>query len=585
MGSFKVKLAIYFLLLSVLPVAAGAWAFTAVSAENEAHRVDAQLQTDLRVALAGYQQRVDGAADEATRLAGNRRFQVALQKHDRAAVVALLAHHPSLSILAGSFRVGVAPANAIHRQADVITRNGLAGVVVASVPLDAKLVASLRSRARLAPADRLAIVDHGDVVAAAPPLRGTLALTPGRIAPVRVDGVRYRTLVAPPLTGASGASFAVLTLQSSIDAANASARDRVLFGLLGAAILVALVAFLEGRSIVRAVRGIADAARAIAHGRLAERVPVEGRDEFATLGIAFNEMADQLESRLAELEGERRRLRDAFERFGEALSATHDVDVLRQVVVETALESTGAFAARLRAEGGDAFAGDADAVGEVIELPLTIGGSTQGTLDLIGTFGDEERRTAASLASHAAIALENARLHRMVERQALVDGLTGIANRRGCEDSLSHEIARAGRLGTPLTIVVSDLDDFKAVNDVHGHVVGDDVLREFAAVLRGTLRESDVAGRWGGEEFVLLLPGTEAEGGVQLAERVRTALAERSFLGREGAVLHVTCSFGVAQLGPGMGERTLFAVADRALYEAKRRGKNRVELAAAIRSF
>ena len=99
------------------------------------------------------------------------------------------------------------------------------------------------------------------------------------------------------------------------------------------------------------------------------------------------------------------------------------------------------------------------------------------------------------------------------------------------------------------------------------------------------MRESDVAGRWGGEEFVFLLPGTEAEGGVQLAERVRTAFAERSFLGRDKAVLHVTCSFGVAQLGSGVGEQELFAAADRALYEAKRRGKNRVELAAAIRSF
>ena len=585
MGSFKVKLAIYFLLLSVLPVAAGAWAFTAVSAENEAHRIDVRLQTDLRVALAGYQQRVDEAADEATRLAGDRAFQVALQKHDRAAVAALLAHHPSLSVSAGSFHVGATPANAIHRQADVITRNGLAGIVVASVPLDAKLVASLRSSAGLVSADRLAIVDHGDVVAAAPPLRGTLALAAGRIAAVRIDGVRYRTLVAPPLSGTSGASFAVLTPQSSIDAADAAARNRVLFGLLGAAVLVALVAFLEGRAIVRTVRGIADAARAIAHGRLAQRVPVEGRDEFATLGLAFNEMADQLESRLVELEGERRRLRDAFERFGEALSATHDVDLLRQVVVETALESTGAVAARLRADGGDAFAGDSNAVGELIELPLTISGSTQGTLGLIGTFDDEQRRTAASLASHAAIALENARLHRMVERQALVDGLTGIANRRGCEDALTHEIARAGRLGTPLTLVVADLDDFKAVNDAHGHVVGDDVLREFAAVLRSTLRESDVAGRWGGEEFVFLLPGTEAEGGVQFAERARTALAERSFLGRDGAVLQVTCSFGVAQLSAGVGERELFAAADRALYEAKRQGKNRVELAAAIRSF
>ena len=569
----------------MLPVAAGAWGFTSVSAENEAHRVDARLQADLRVALADYQQRVDGAADAATKLARDRSFQVALQEHDRAAVSALLRTRPGLSVRAGSFHVGTAPALAVSREADVITRNGLAGVVVDSVRLDHAFVASLRGHAGFASTDRLAVVDRGRVVAASPPLSGTITLAPGRIAPVRLQGVRYRTLDASPLEGVSGASFAVLAPQSSIDAANAAARDRLLFGLLGAAILVALVAFLEGRSIVRTVRGIADAARAIAQGRLAQRVPVEGRDEFATLGHAFNEMADQLELRLAELDAERSRLREAFVRFGEALSATHDVGLLRQVVAEATVEATGAYYAMMRADGGHAAAGDEHAVGEVIELPLVVDGSSLGTLTLIGTFDDEHRRTAASLASQAAIALENARLHRLVERQALVDGLTGIANRRGCEDALSHEIARAGRLGTPLALVVADLDDFKEVNDRHGHAVGDDVLREFAAVLRRTLRESDVAGRWGGEEFVLLLPGTEGEGGAQLAERVRAALSERSFLGREGAVLRVTCSFGVSQYRNGMGERELFAQADRALYEAKRQGKNRVEPAAGIRSF
>jgi diguanylate cyclase (GGDEF)-like protein len=205
---------------------------------------------------------------------------------------------------------------------------------------------------------------------------------------------------------------------------------------------------------------------------------------------------------------------------------------------------------------------------------------------LVGpTFGTEQRMTAASLASHAAIALENARLHRLVERQALVDGLTGIANRRACEDALSAEIARSERLGTPLTLVLADLDGFKGINDLHGHAVGDDVLREFAAVLRATLRETDVAGRWGGEEFLLLLPGSDSAGAAQLADRIRSSLAERSFSGAKGAVLAVTCSFGVAQHHPGERERDLFAAADRALYRAKRAGKNRVELDAPVRSF
>ncbi|MGH2971143.1 MAG: GGDEF domain-containing protein, partial [Gaiellaceae bacterium] len=137
----------------------------------------------------------------------------------------------------------------------------------------------------------------------------------------------------------------------------------------------------------------------------------------------------------------------------------------------------------------------------------------------------------------------------------------------------------------PFTLVVADLDDFKQINDRYGHDAGDDVLRETASVLRHTLRESDLPGRWGGEEFVLLLPGTETEGGAQLAERVRAALRERSFHGRDGAVFGVTCSFGVAQHRPGEGERLLFSQADRALYEAKRLGKDRVELSARIRSL
>ena len=575
----------YFLLLSVLPVAAGAWGFASVSAENEAHRVDARLQADLRVALAGYQKELDDAGGAASRLARYRPFQVALQKHDRAAIAALLKNRPELSVFAGTLRVGTAPPNALHRQADVITSKGLAGVVVASVPLDGSLAAHLRTVAALPAGDRLAFVRRGRVVAASPPLAGAVTLQPGRIAAIRVAGTRYRTLVAPPLSGTPGVELAVLTSQASIDSADAAARDRVLFGLLGAAVLVALVAFLEGRSIVRTVRSIAEAARGIAQGRLSQRVPVEGRDELAMLGVAFNEMADQLESRLEELQAERARLRHAVTRFGEALSATHDTVELGRVIVQTAVEATGADAAVLRSNGSVATAGDPGSAAEQLELPLTAAGAKLGTLVLVGFLDGEQRRTAESLAAHAAIALENARLHGLVERQALVDGLTGIANRRACEDALSHEIARAGRLNTPLTLVVADLDGFKAVNDRHGHAVGDDVLREFAAVLRGTLRESDLAGRWGGEEFVLLLPGTEAEGGVQLAERVRSALAERSFAGRDGAVLQVTCSFGVAQHRPGVGERELFAQADRALYQAKRRGKNRVEAAAAIRSF
>src|SRR5215204_2027340 len=140
---------------------------------------------------------------------------------------------------------------------------------------------------------------------------------------------------------------------------------------------------------------------------------------------------------------------------------------------------------------------------------------------------DEDKITLASLAAHAVVALDNARLHRIVERQALVDELTGLPNRRQCEDRLANELARVDRFGGPLAVVVADLDWFKDVNDRYGHPAGDTVLREFAILLGETVRDVDLAGRWGGEEFILILPGTDLEGGAELAERVRVALAGR----------------------------------------------------------
>ena len=190
---------------------------------------------------------------------------------------------------------------------------------------------------------------------------------------------------------------------------------------------------------------------------------------------------------------------------------------------------------------------------------------------------------AASLAAHAVVALENARLHGMVERQALVDGLTGLANRRAASDALHAEAARAERLETPLSVVLADLDEFKEVNDEHGHAVGDEVLRAFAEVLRETLRESDLAGRWGGEEFLLLLPGADEEGAAQLAERVRVALAARRIPSVPG--LRVTASFGVAEYAGETNTEQLVAAADGALYRAKRGGKGSGRAGGAGRPF
>jgi len=177
------------------------------------------------------------------------------------------------------------------------------------------------------------------------------------------------------------------------------------------------------------------------------------------------------------------------------------------------------------------------------------------------------------------VALENARLHRIVERQALVDSLTGLANRRSFEETLRAEVARASRYGDSMSVVLADLDDFKRVNDRYGHPAGDVVLKTFAATLRRTVRESDTAGRWGGEEFALVLPSTDSDGALRLAERARAALAAESIELPDGSSIGVSASFGVASFPDWDEPGELLAAADSALYEAKRAGKNRVEKA------
>jgi diguanylate cyclase (GGDEF)-like protein len=577
-SSFKLKLVAYFVLLSLVPLAATYWGFSTVAGTGQSRQVTLRQEAGLRAALTLYQEKAERTQAEAEQAARSRPLERALARHDRRALRRILAHRPSLYVVGTrGLRVGSPSRLAVRLPVEVVTRTRRLGVVVATVPLDTRLVERLRRGAAFAAGDVLALLERSRIAASAPSLRGQVAVEPGRSANVRVAGTRYRALVAPALPGMSRVRLAVLTRKAVIDAADARTRSRLLFGLLACLALVGVVAYLQGRSIVRNLRRFATAAREIAHGSLGERVSVRGRDEFAALGRALNDMAAQLEARLAELEAERARVREAVARFGEALAATHDAQQLLHIVAAAAAEATSARGCRIVAPDGSVVqSGDAEGDGERLRLPLTAAHVHFGTLELVAdSFDEEQRLNAASLAAQAVVALENARLHGMVERQALVDGLTGVANRRASSDALHAEAARADRLATPLSVVLADLDGFKAVNDTHGHAIGDEVLKAFAAVLRETLRDTDVAGRWGGEEFLLLLPGADEEGAAQLAERVRVRLAARRIPGARG--LHVTASFGVAEYAPPSGTEELIAAADGALYRAKGAGKNRVE--------
>jgi len=162
---------------------------------------------------------------------------------------------------------------------------------------------------------------------------------------------------------------------------------------------------------------------------------------------------------------------------------------------------------------------------------------------------------------------------------ALHDVLTGILNRRAVSEHLERELSRARRESGPLAVVMVDLDHFKRVNDAHGHAAGDEVLREAARRLGATLRGSDAVGRFGGEEFLVVLPGATVAGAHESAERLRLAVSAQPVQAGKAAV-EVTCSLGVAGWrAPRQDVDGLLAAADSALYRAKELGRNRVECA------
>jgi len=163
-----------------------------------------------------------------------------------------------------------------------------------------------------------------------------------------------------------------------------------------------------------------------------------------------------------------------------------------------------------------------------------------------------------------------------VAEQAMLDPLTSASNRRGFEHALRIELDRSVRRGHPLALVIADLDDFKAVNDRHGHGVGDDVLVTLAERLRDAVRSADMVARLGGEEFALLLPETDLPGALAVAERARSDFERGGVRLRNGSILTVTASFGVADFPASRDGATLMQDADNALYTAKRLGKNRV---------
>jgi diguanylate cyclase (GGDEF)-like protein len=184
--------------------------------------------------------------------------------------------------------------------------------------------------------------------------------------------------------------------------------------------------------------------------------------------------------------------------------------------------------------------------------------------------------TLKTLAAYVGIALENARLFEELRTLATTDSLTQCMNRRHFMEVLTAEMARSRRYGTKLSVIMFDLDHFKSVNDTYGHLAGDAVLKDTVGTCSGLLRTTDTIGRYGGEEFVFCLPGTDLEGAAALAERLRADIERNAVPAGDGRKIRITATFGVAEM---LGEATpeaLVGRADIALYRAKDEGRNRV---------
>jgi diguanylate cyclase (GGDEF)-like protein len=469
------------------------------------------------------------ASSQARALSLSPEIQRAFVRRDQRALKKLLPPGNDVAFVLPTGEVGRG-GYSLQRAVEVTDARGRQlGRVVVGVPLDSALINRLDAAAGVPEGDGLAISEDGRYLA-------------------RPPEIGDRRSMSTPLASGTGLRLVAFAPNQPIADATSDTRRRVFFAALLTLVLIALAWWCATRFV---------ASRAAP-------VPAPRR------------RAHDLDP-----DSTGRRAREAVALVGEALAATHDPDALLPVIVESAVGATGAVGARLVSEGAERFrAGHPERGGPPLSVSLGTDDEHVGSLLIYPEpgrpFNEDEGRLAHWLAAQASIALENARLHRAVERQAITDDLTGLANRRRFTESLSLEVSRAERFGGSLALVLADLDDFKRVNDRYGHQVGDEVLRRFADLMRESVREFDLAVRHGGEEFAVLVPETDPEGGARLAERLAEALRETRFTSSTGETFSVTASFGVAAFpGAGSAEQLMLA-ADRALYRAKKEGKNRV---------
>ena len=416
----------------------------------------------------------------------------------------------------------------------------------------------------------------------------------------------------------------------------AERRERIQQLLVVAAVsavfIFLLIQWLLDRLINIPLTRLSAATGTLAIGRLDARVSVTGNDEIGLLGGRFNEMAARIEHQVGDLARGNQEL-DLLYRLMVELSASVSVGDVQSIVLQLLRDRLHpdylAFAVetaegewdcawvgehgesgRLRGQGDltdliwlqddklnaampnlsttaakraldeQCIVHQPESSGCNCVVPFMHNGRPIGLLYAGRTLASSTMDTQilTNLAAHVGLALSNARNF----THAITDGLTGLFNKRYGADRLTGLIYDARRYRFHLCLVMLDIDHFKRVNDTHGHQAGDTVLREVAQRLRSALRQSDLAIRYGGEEFMLLLPHTDQDNALAVTEELRLAIANVPFpLDTAGQTLAITVSLGVAQLAAEDTPDTLISRADQALYRAKRGGRNRVETAGA----
>jgi diguanylate cyclase (GGDEF)-like protein len=630
--SFRARLTLFFVLIVVVPMIALGAVVVRIVSDSQHAKATAQNRASAAAALADFRRLSQDGARAARSLAGDPEVAAALRTRsiadDRERVRALTADR-------GLARVRITQAGrtladsgdataAIARGAVRVERSAASeGPITIEA---ATLTADRFARTASTHGVRAVVTRDGALLASTLP---TTALKPKPALPddrgtVTLDGVEYAsTTFSAKDFGGRRTTVAILT-DTSAAASAATRGQRIAIGLLALFLLLAFAgALLISRQLHGQLERFLKAAKRIGGGDLSTTVPVEGRDEFAQLGREFNKMSRELEQRMRELDQERGRLRESIQRIGATFAANLDRTTLLEIGTQTIVDAVEAQCGRATIDTAGAGplleaarVGDlADAeqaiaaaesharedlprsgeprplaasatVGDMAALAAPIPRQRDGAPDASPRgvvsvarrgrpFTDAERELVASLARQAGLSLENVDLHEQVQRQAVTDELTGLSNHGRFQQVIAAEAAAARRFDQPLALLMLDVDNFKRVNDTHGHQQGDVVLREIAAVLRDCAREVDEPARYGGEELAVALQQTDLDGAQAIAERVRTAVEALELPRLDGGgTLGVTVSCGVAASADG-DPIALIAAADAALYAAKRAGKNR----------